>query len=86
MPQKTQSFSVIKNFLSFTQLLLILNVSGKKLLNIGSLSQLKCGWESKWKHKLYFLFGIVIGWYDEQLDIIQAKIEHHKINKHHKQQ
>ena len=57
---------------------------GKKLLDISSVSKLKCGWERKWKYKVFFLFGIVIAWYEEQLEIIQAKIEHHKINKHHK--
>ena len=58
---------------------------GKKYVGISNANELRSLWTGyMWKYKVYFLFGIIMGWYNEQLDIIQAKIEHHKINKSHK--
>ena len=58
---------------------------GKEYAGIGNARELTDLWSGNmWKDKVYNLFEIVLAWYNKRLDMIQAKIEHHKINKHHK--
>ena len=48
-------------------------------------NQLKNFWGGAcWSYKVTCLFDKVMTWYDEQLDVVQAKIEHHQKKKIHK--
>ena len=51
-------------------------------ININSLNYFWRG--AHWSHKVAYLFEKIMVWYNGQLDVVQAKIELHKINKHYK--
>lgn len=77
-------FNNQKIFESYSSVIISDNSCKEKGSNI-NINQLKNFWGGAcWSYKVTCLFDKVMTWYDEQLDVVQAKIEHHQKKKIHK--